>query len=94
MTWPPDTFVLGGGFGITAKGEIVSEHKSILDGMRIKEEGFYKPVPVSQTNPMLEAFAPLIVVGACPGCGSPIYGKPSILLDENPQVRLTCSCRK
>ncbi len=32
------------------------------------------------------------VVGACPHCGSPIYGQVFVNADEHPQVKRTCNC--
>ncbi len=58
--------------------------KSLLDGMRTKEQGF--PLGGEDVKTRLE------VVGACNQCGSPIYGRKSLWADESPVVKRSCLC--
>lgn len=34
------------------------------------------------------------IVGHCPKCGAPIYGREMIGSLENPDIRFACSCRR
>lgn len=34
----------------------------------------------------------LEIIGACPTCGSPIYGQKHIRKDDTPNIRKTCMC--
>lgn len=70
--------------------------KSVLDGIPIKETGRWPaeqpnetrlpPKGGSSTSPRL------FIVGHCPTCNAPIYGKDSIEADEQPVVKFTCDC--
>lgn len=34
----------------------------------------------------------LAVVGHCPDCGCPIYGKPHVFVGERPPIVMSCRC--
>lgn len=60
--------------------------KSLLDRMEIKET-------VNGVEQRWGAKNPLqTIVSSCPKCGAPIYGKATVLVDEVPTVKRTCSC--
>ncbi len=64
---------------------MTGENKSLLDGMRVKEEGFS-----SRSKDTAER---LFVCGFCPKCGGPIFGPESVSIAENPVVKYSCNCR-
>lgn len=61
------------------------QDKSILDGIKIKEEGF----PLGSPSAPGDARH---VVSKCPVCGAPIYG-PERTTAETPNVVFSCNCR-
>ena len=67
-----------------------NQSKSVLDGITVSDKAF--PLghhPVSQSVMGTEA---LEVVGTCPYCGAPIYGKKVVPSDQNPIVKYSCVC--
>ena len=64
------------------------ELKSVLDNMETKEEGFPLGSSRLAVPPRLE------IVGACPSCGSPIYGNRTIeaTCRPVPVVYFSCTC--
>lgn len=60
--------------------------KSILDNVPVDDKAF----PLRKPSPQ----EPLVVVGQCPTCSNPIYGKESITSGEDPSVRRTCKCQE
>jgi hypothetical protein len=63
-------------------------NKSLIDGMKIKEEGafFNKSDKVPQPPFQLE------IISYCPRCSSPYYGKKIISEGESPVIKRSCSC--
>ena len=71
-----------------------SQDKSVLDDVPVQNEAFPlrgNVVPVGGTTGLESA--PLAIVGSCPYCGAPIYGK-KVLPSANdvPPVRYSCRC--
>ena len=58
--------------------------KSLLDGMKVKEEGAF----FNNSS----QFKLLTVVSQCPKCGSPIYGSSTLAKEDEVTLRRTCSC--
>ena len=73
-----------------------SQNKSVLDDVPVRDEAFPfrgNVVPVGVTECQSEALEPLVIVGSCPYCGAPIYGKkvlPSV--NDVPPMRYSCRC--
>lgn len=60
---------------------MTEKNKSILEGMEVKESG----------SSYLYCDS-LQVIGSCPKCGNPIYGKINVGQDEQISVKRTCDC--
>lgn len=58
--------------------------KSVLDGIPVDNRAYQPHFPIHQ--PLLG------IVGNCPKCGAPIYGKGTVI-DDDPCVKYTCPCR-
>lgn len=66
--------------------------KSILDGMKIKEEGF----PISRKETPNEPYLRMgwRVVSNCTHCGNPIYGPEAVSAGSTTiQVTRSCNCQ-
>ena len=71
--------------------EPMKSNKSILDGMKTKEQGF--PLGGTVSNAVANNEAPLVIVGHCPTCGNPIYGKSVMRCpSEFPVTMRSCHC--
>jgi hypothetical protein len=72
----------------------MSEKKSLLDGMEIKEDPSYQKVfrKLDSIKEGEEQSEPLSIVNHCPKCGSPIYGTKYVAAGKEPVVKRTCSC--
>ncbi len=72
--------------------------KSALDGIEIKEtesykEFFGKRSDIVGSQGEVYEVKTLSIVGHCPQCGSPIYGRPYVRSDQKvEEVRRTCDC--
>ncbi len=61
---------------------------------RTKEQSNSNMVEPSTTSAPNLPFSPLLeIVGACPICGSPIYGTKQIVAEKSYEVRRTCLCK-
>lgn len=57
--------------------------KSVLDGVKVEDKAF----------PLFKGDLPnLVVVGHCPTCGNPIYGKVTVARGEVPVTQRSCDC--
>lgn len=63
------------------------KNKSVLDNMKIKEEGF--PLSTKEGSSKLL----LGVVSQCPTCGAPIYGPTQATAGEPVAAQYSCNCR-
>jgi hypothetical protein len=62
--------------------------KSILDGIKVEEEGF----PLNK--PYQKSLTTIGIISSCPKCGAPIYGKRYAEVNEDaPEPKFTCNCR-
>ena len=66
-----------------------NEKKSVLDGAPIQDF----PRLNEQLVPKEPKKGWLQIVGECPRCGGPIYGKMELADREEPTTVFTCSCR-
>ncbi len=64
----------------------VDMEKSVLDNIPVKEEGY---ILKAHMQPATES---LCIVGKCPTCRSPFYGKTRIKVGEVPIIVKSCSC--
>ncbi len=60
--------------------------KSLLDNIPVKEEGY---ILKAHMQPAPET---LCIIGKCPTCRSPYYGKTRIKVGEEPIIVKSCSC--
>jgi hypothetical protein len=58
-------------------------NKSILDHVKIANKAFPRDK---------DYVGELGVVGSCPKCGSPIYGRKTLLATDVPEVKFSCVC--
>lgn len=49
-------------------------------------------VPVNEPGKVESMPFLLEIVGSCPMCGSPVYGKRTLFAGETPQVQHSCNC--
>ena len=74
------------------KGEgNVKKNRSVLDDVPVEDKAFplrgkREPCDGEAAGPPFE------IVGACPRCGCPIYGKKRIAANEPLIVHLSCTC--
>lgn len=68
--------------------EVGDVPKSLLDGMRVKENSQYQELMGTVTTSRHG------IVSYCPHCNAPIYGPQLIGADEEPLVRFSCQCRR
>lgn len=71
--------------------EKVKKNRSVLDDVPVKDNDYHLRsmsvnIPMEGGGPLLE------IVGACPRCGSPVYGRKRIGAEELPTVRMSCAC--
>ena len=88
--------------GVPQGGKGPAQVKSLADVMGVVNKAFpshgdYVGPPVGQTPASVGRAADLLeVVGGCPKCGAPIYGKRvidrGVPAAEYPPVKHTCSC--
>lgn len=62
--------------------------KSLMDNVSVDDKS-YKEVMSKYRGKQL-----LVLSGACPKCGRPIYAKETVYADEQAEVKHTCSCNE
>ncbi len=69
--------------------------KSLLDGVEVADNAFPLSENVHRPGRTAKDLFPvqLQVVGSCPTCGAPIYGRQYVPLDGPAPVQHTCDCR-
>lgn len=68
--------------------------KSVLDNIEVKDKAF--PLEQQRNPPPWKnvPHKPLLdIVGTCPRCGAPMYGKKRIIQGEEPETVYSCTCR-
>lgn len=63
---------------------------SILDSTNVDDKAF--PLRPDAAKRPAAVTRPLEVVGSCPKCGSPVYGRRTVHAEEVPVVKTTCNC--
>lgn len=65
--------------------------KSVLDGIPVEDKAF--PLHKGGTSAAGCGKDPqLVIVGHCPQCGGPCYGKMTVFANEKPPIVYSCNC--